>query len=247
MACGLKSSDNYPDYLKTILKEINIGNDTNLQSCACSLKSYIDVNSKPYLLPICISSVNGEDNTTYTTLNNYIISQGGTTELRAIDPQRIMELQYKYKSFDLNIIGNGYPPSATCTDEGPSVESSGFSEIMKVKKYNESRKNQVCDMFFLFGGTVNHGYLSDCDGPVQDQWHTFQQQVPEFNFHYYFFMDTYVDPECGEPGPILYQFLYYYGNENYIPVNDYYFRTSVVAPPGSIGYTSINATNLIPW
>jgi hypothetical protein len=246
MACGSANS-NYPDYLKSILAEISSGNDDALKACACSLRSYIDINAKPYALPYCITSVNGEDNTFYTTINNYIISQGGTTALQAIDPQKIMELQYKYKSFDLNIIGNGWPPSATCTDEGPSVEPSSFSEIMKVKKYNESRKNQVCDMFFLVGGTVNHGYLSDCDGPVQDQWHTFQQQVPEFNFHYYFFMDTYVDPECGEPGPILYQFLYYYGNDNYIPVNDYYFRTSVVAPPGTIGYQGINATNLISW
>jgi hypothetical protein len=245
MACGLTNS-NYPDYLSSILSDINAGNDDELKACACNLKSYVDVNSKPYALPICISSVNGQDNQLYTELNNYIISQGGTTTLQPIDPQRIMELQYKYKGFTLNINGKGYPRGATCTDEGPSVEPRGFSEIMKLSKSNESKKHQVCNMFLFGGGTISNGYLADCDGPVQDQWHAFQQVVPAFGFHYYFFMDTYVAPECGEPGPVLYQFLYYYANYAYIPVNDYFFLV-YQTPPGSEGYRANNATNLIAW
>jgi len=247
MACGLTSDPNYPDYLKSILKEIEIGNDETLKACACNLKSYIDVNTKPYALPYCISSVNGEDNEIYTVLNDYVISQGGTTTLQAIDPQKIMELQFKYKGFDLNTIGFGYPPSTTCTDEGPSVEAENFSEIMKVRKFDESRKHQVCNMFTFVGDTVAHGYLADCDGPEQENWHPFQQAVPDFNFHGYFFMDTYETPECGDPGPILYQLLLYTNLYPYIPVNDYYFQTNPPPPPDTVTYQGINTSNLLTW
>ena len=39
MACGLTSGADYPDYLKRILKIIDVGNDTDLKACACSLIS----------------------------------------------------------------------------------------------------------------------------------------------------------------------------------------------------------------
>lgn len=39
MACGLTSDADYPDYLKRILKEINVGNDDALKNCACSLRT----------------------------------------------------------------------------------------------------------------------------------------------------------------------------------------------------------------
>jgi hypothetical protein len=246
MACGLKSILNYPDYLQSILKEINIGNDTDLKACACSLKSYIDVNSKPYSLPICISSVNGEDNEIYTILNNYIISQGGTTTLQAIDPQRIMELQYKYKSFTSNILGNGYEPSITCDGEEPVSESFNFSGNIKYNKSDESAKHQVCNMFQFNGACLTNGNIGCEDNPPE--WVGWGANIPAFGFHYYFFMDTYVDPECGEPGPILYQFLWYYAGYKYIPVNDYYFQTqNPPSTPNTQGYGDINTTNLIAW
>jgi hypothetical protein len=39
MPCPLTSGADYPDYLKSILKEIEAGNDENLKACACSLKT----------------------------------------------------------------------------------------------------------------------------------------------------------------------------------------------------------------
>jgi len=38
MACGSNSKANFPSYLKSILKDIDNGNDNELKSCACSLK-----------------------------------------------------------------------------------------------------------------------------------------------------------------------------------------------------------------
>ena len=244
MACGLTNS-NYPDYLSSILSDINVGNDTDLKACACSLKSYVDVNSKPYALPICITSVNGQDNEIYTTLNNYVISQGGTTALQPIDPQRIMELQFKYKSFNLNIRGNGYGASTACDGEDPSSPPFNFSGNIILTKSDESRKHQVCNMF-VFGGTcLTNGLINCFDG---DEWGGWNALAPEFGFHYYFFMDTYVDPECGDPGPILYQFLYYYPNYTYIPVNDYYFQTYYPpSTPNTQGYGGIDTTDLKAW
>ena len=246
MACGLTSSLNYPDYFQSILKEINIGNDTDLKTCACSLRSYIDVNIKPYSLPICISSVNGEDNEIYTILNNYIISQGGTTTLQAIDPQKIMELQFKYKRFNLNIRGNGYGPSITCDGEEPASGSFNFSGNIKLEKNVESRNHQVCSMFNFYGACLTNGNISCDDNPPE--WVGWNANIPAFGLHYYFFMDTYVAPECGDPGPILYQFLWYYPGYIYIPVNDYYFQTqNPPSTPNTQGYGSIDTTNLIVW
>lgn len=245
MACSLTSNSNYPDYLKSILKEIDIGKDDDLKDCACGLRSYIDVNVKPYVLPYCVTSVNGEDNELYTVLNDYIISQGGTTTLQPIDPQKMMELQFKYKDFTLNIKGNGYPPT-TCEGEFPSVASVDFSGDIKLEKGPESRLHQVCNMFYFAGSSLTNGSISCSDNPPE--WLGFGASVPAFGFHYYFFMDTYEEPECGEPGPILYQFLYYYPGYIYLPVNDYYFQTqNPPSTPNTQGYGAINTTNLIAW
>jgi hypothetical protein len=39
MPCALTEPGNYPGYLKTILKEIEVGNDEELKACACQLRS----------------------------------------------------------------------------------------------------------------------------------------------------------------------------------------------------------------
>lgn len=246
MACSLTSNSNYPDYLKSILKEIDIGNDEDLKDCACGLRSYIDVNVKPYVLPYCVTSVNGEDNELYTTLNDYLISQGATTTLQPIDPQKMMELQFKYKGFTLNINGNGYRPSITCDGENPVSESFNFSGNIILNKSDETKKHQVCNMFQFNGNCLTNGNIGCDDNPPE--WVGWNANIPAFGNHYYFFMDTYVAPECGEPGPILYQFLFYYPGYIYIPVNDYYFQTqNPPSTPNTQGYGGIDTKDLIAW
>jgi hypothetical protein len=65
MPCALTEPDNYPDYLKTILKEIAAGDDDELKACACSLRSpttedgclIVDENKKVGAFPFCLSLV----------------------------------------------------------------------------------------------------------------------------------------------------------------------------------------------
>jgi hypothetical protein len=42
MPCAITEPGNYPDYIKTILKDIAVGNDDALKACACSLKSPVN-------------------------------------------------------------------------------------------------------------------------------------------------------------------------------------------------------------
>lgn len=63
MPCPINSD--YPDYLKSILKEIAVGNDTTLKNCACSLRSpttevgctILDEDGKAGAFPFCIPLV----------------------------------------------------------------------------------------------------------------------------------------------------------------------------------------------
>jgi hypothetical protein len=75
MPCALTEPDNYPDYLKSILKEIQIGNNDDLKACACQLKSpttedgclIVDENNKVGAFPFCSTLVTDGvgDNTEY--------------------------------------------------------------------------------------------------------------------------------------------------------------------------------------
>lgn len=61
MPCALADNADYPDYLKSILKEIEAGNDEELKACACSLKTpttdegcpILDENNKIGAFPFC--------------------------------------------------------------------------------------------------------------------------------------------------------------------------------------------------
>jgi len=75
MPCALTEPNNYPDYLKSILKEIAAGNDDNLKTCACSLTSpvtdedclIVDEDGKVAAFPFCCTLVTDGvgDNTEY--------------------------------------------------------------------------------------------------------------------------------------------------------------------------------------
>ena len=72
MPCALTSNAGYPDYLKKILKEIDIGNDEDLKNCACKLVTpvtdegceILDEDNKVGAFPFCSTLVTdgvGED------------------------------------------------------------------------------------------------------------------------------------------------------------------------------------------
>jgi hypothetical protein len=65
MPCALIEPGNYPGYLKSILKEIEVGNDKELKACACQLRSpvtdegcpIVDENGKIGAFPFCSTLV----------------------------------------------------------------------------------------------------------------------------------------------------------------------------------------------
>jgi len=91
MPCALTEPNNYPDYLKSILKEIDAGSDDELKDCACSLKTpttdegcpITDSDGKVGLFPGCL-----------------VIEDNG---LQLFTLKEIMEIYWKTKSFTLNV------------------------------------------------------------------------------------------------------------------------------------------------
>lgn len=49
MPCGATSNLDYPDYIKSMLKIINVGNDTTLKGCACSLNTPLTSEGCPFV------------------------------------------------------------------------------------------------------------------------------------------------------------------------------------------------------
>ena len=117
MPCALTSDADYPDYLKSILKEIEVGNDEKLQACACSLKTPItdegcpitDSDGKLGLFPECL-----------------VIEDNG---LQLFTLKEIMEIYWKTKSFTLNVNFNyDDGESKSFTIEMPYVGSTSGKE-----------------------------------------------------------------------------------------------------------------------
>lgn len=65
MPCALTEPDNYPDYLKSYLKEIAVGNNEELKTCACQLKTplnnegcpIVDEDGKVGAFPFCVTNI----------------------------------------------------------------------------------------------------------------------------------------------------------------------------------------------
>ena len=97
MPCAITEPDNYPDYLKKIIKIIAVGNDTDLQACVCSLRSPVnsdgcialDSNKKVGAFPACM----------YPIDNNSTISLKG-----------LMEMYWTVKTWRLNFNGTASCP-----------------------------------------------------------------------------------------------------------------------------------------
>ena len=67
MPCAITEPDNYPDYIKSLLKAIAAGNNTDLKTCACSLRTPVDNEGCPIIgedgkigaFPFCITESDG--------------------------------------------------------------------------------------------------------------------------------------------------------------------------------------------
>jgi len=195
MPCGTSNS-NYPDYLKSIIKAIEVGNDETLKACACSLRSFIGVDTLRYFLPTCVYNPVDHPEVYSEVLNAGI-------PLLPVDPQKLMELFFKYKSFDVQLFGNADASGkwdTSCEEAGDDNPNQGeWAETVTLEK-QVGRLQQVCQTTpFFFGAADTVGM--DCD---VNETEAYGANLPAFNQFLLFFMQPYVEPECGQPGPTLY-------------------------------------------
>ena len=202
MPCSVTSENDLPDYLKSIIKEIDIGDDDELKDCLCDLRTYVDTNSKRYTIPYCVyNAVDDQE------LYNALSEVDPPLILTPVeDPQKLMELYFKYKSFDIELSGNNgiqYSCEEAIDDSATGKE---WSETVTAAKFNpgedekRARLNQVCQNYPAFAGQTKT-LTRDCDADPTDS------QAGSVGAGYgilLFFMQPYEEPECGQPGPVLY-------------------------------------------
>jgi len=196
MPCGTSNS-NYPDYLKSIITAIEAGNDETLKACACNLRSFIGVDTLRYFLPTCV--YNPVD---HPQLYTEVLNAG--IPLLPVNPQNMMELFFKYKSFDIQLSGNKNEAGewdTSCEEAGDDNPNQGtWAETVTLEK-QVGRLQQVCLTSPFFAGSANTVGM-DCEG--DEETAPYSANLPAFNQFLLFFMQPYVEPECGQPGPTLY-------------------------------------------
>ena len=158
MPCALTEPDNYPDYLKSILKEIEAGNDEKLKACACSLQTPItdegcpitDSDSKLGAFPFCIPLVaNGVgDNTDYPL---------------KLTLKQAMNLYWQTTSWGFGAFANGASNCSCSVGCGTLTEYRNHSGSKRITSGTSieiesapPKKNLVCPNYFE--------YLSNFDG-----------------------------------------------------------------------------------
>jgi hypothetical protein len=138
MGCALTEPNNYPDYLKKILKEIDVGKDTDLKTCACSLVSpktddgclAVDSNGKIGAFPSCI----------FNDPPEYLKFFGSL--------QDIMNLYWRVKKFSVSASGTGvWNPDLelTLTVMGTSNLETTYSNIFNPQPNITDQKSLVCN------------------------------------------------------------------------------------------------------
>jgi hypothetical protein len=170
MPCALTEPTNYPSYLQTILTEINSGNDDNLQTCACGLKSPVtdegcpvtDEDSKIGAFPFCCPLV-----TTGVGANtNYPLK---------LTLKQVMLLYWQVKSFthsftESNRYGVFSQPPSDCQGGGaiPGISQANSGTMLILNENFEAiteYKKRVCPsrifLYYSFNSTTEgiFGYL----------------------------------------------------------------------------------------
>jgi hypothetical protein len=142
MPCALTEPGNYPDYLKTILKTIAVGDDDHLKACACSLRSpvtdegclIVDKDGKIGAFPFCSTLV--EDG----------VGDGTNYPLK-LTLKQAMFLYWQVKNFTNKFTAfhtyTVYGPPENCKSGGVSGTDSADSSKASTAEY----KNRVCPSY----------------------------------------------------------------------------------------------------
>ena len=137
MPCGLTSNLDYPDYLKSILKEIKAGDDEEAKTCACYLRSprteggclIRDEDDKIVAFPFCLSDTNPN----LGNENDFYISDIGMSYKDA------MKLYWKRDPINISFQANG--TLSTQSEQCPVFTSIGSTSL---KSDNITLKDLVC-------------------------------------------------------------------------------------------------------
>lgn len=149
MPCALTSNDNYPDYLKRALREIETENNYSLKDAACSLRTplalegcpIIDNDQKIGAFPFC-----------WTTLEDESLVGPGTLYPIGFSLKQVMQLYWTSKQFNhvinsytLSLLGYACPEIGCCTDfvQCPCLQK---CNPIKYKKYI----SEECFRDFIF-------------------------------------------------------------------------------------------------
>lgn len=105
MPCGLTSNLQYPNYLKSVLKEIEVGNDETLKTAACKLKTPIttegcvilDEDDKASLFPFC--TVNTEEDPMEMTSDDPLFIKRYPV---GFTPKELMEFFWLYQNYKIS-------------------------------------------------------------------------------------------------------------------------------------------------
>ena len=158
MPCALTSDADYPDYLKKILKEIDVGDDEKLKACACKLVTpltdegceILDEDKKLGAFPFCIPLVeNGVgDNTDYPL---------------KLTLKQAMNLYWETTTWNFVAFANGASNCSCSVGCGATTEYINYSGSKRITSGTSieiesapPKKNLVCPNYFE--------YLSNFDG-----------------------------------------------------------------------------------
>jgi hypothetical protein len=139
MPCAITSGADYPDYLKAILKEIAVGNDTTLKNCACSLRSpatedgclIVDEDGKIGAFPFCVP-------TGTITSGSFI----------AVSLKEAMSIFWKVKI--MSFVWLSKQPFILEKQEGKIQRSLSYDKLIPVT----NQKNLVCPLLPYWGYEV---------------------------------------------------------------------------------------------
>ena len=187
-------------YFKNALTQINLQNDPEKKQCICDCDILIDENKRPYIFPLGTGPyIVGDE--VYSILLSSCTVGGGSFQLKRVDPQKMMDLVYGLKS--VNVSWQDRTSGGTCSDSEAPKESvaSGTIDVPNSTKTID----RLCTPPLL-AQTLPNTFLGECDndpelfnGYIMLGFYSGSAYNP-----YFFLQEEYEEPECGQPGPILY-------------------------------------------
>jgi hypothetical protein len=182
MPCALTEPDNYPDYIKRILKKIAVGNDNDLKSCACSLRSPVnddgclalDSNGKVGAFTKCIQTASSPDNCPWTLEEAMALNW----RVRA----------WKFQANGIYVVDDVAKPFTSTVILTSEIEESKEEKLVcgdNIFFYDDPEFNKASEISFLYPKKIGNLYASGIHGRIRDEPKIFVydfREYPEYGF-----------------------------------------------------------------